>query len=383
MMIQFGLPLLLLLLIAVPLLAATLAWGIWRQRLGAARFAGSGLALLRSGRISALRRGIKAALVLTVAALLVLSIARPQMGKHHVLLPREGSDVVIALDVSRSMSVNDVTPSRLTHAEQAADALIEHLGGDRIGVVVFAGSASLRFPLTTDFQSAEQVINGIAIKDSGVQGGTDLATALNTARTALTGDKTTGKVIVLISDGEDLSGNDLAATQDAAKAGVTVNTIGVGTASGGPVFAVSGETNAASPVVDPSTGKQVISHRDDGHLRQLAAAGHGSAYNGNTTDFAFDLSTAIDSLQKTRFESGDTTIPIERFQIPLALALALLVLDSLIAESRRRPASSRQPETTSRQLSAISYQPPAASASVSSPMPSSNGPTAGKTRGLE
>jgi len=360
-MIQFGLPLLLLLLLAVPVLAAVLGWGIWRQRVAAARFAGGGLTLLRSGRASPWRRGFKASLLLFVAALLAVSIARPQRGSQHVLLPREGSDVIIALDVSRSMGVSDVAPSRLDRAKQAANSLIDHLGGDRVGVVVFAGSASLRFPLTTDFQSAQQVINGIAIRDSGVAAGTDLDAALRTARDALTGDKTTGKVIVLISDGEDLSGSELAANQDAAKAGTTIDTIGVGTAAGGPVFAVDAQTKAATPVIDPSTGTQAISHRDDSHLRQLAAAGHGTAYDGNTTDFAFDLSTSIDSLQKTRFETGEATIPTERFQIPLAIALALLVIESLIAESRRA--------STSRQPSAVKRQPSAAVLPASSPSP--------------
>ena len=361
-MIHFGLTPLLLLLLTAPLLAFVLGWGIRRQHLAAARFAGGGLALLRSGHSSRLRRGLKATLLLLVVVLLAVSIARPQIGSHHVLLPREGSDVVIALDVSRSMGVTDVAPSRFDRAKQAANALIDQLGGDRVGVVVFAGSASLRFPLTTDFQSAQAVIGGIAIKDSGVAAGTDLAVALTTARAAFTGDKTTGKVIVLVSDGEDLSGNDLAAAHNVAGAGIIVDTIGVGTAKGGPVFAVNAETNAATPVIDPDTGAQAVSHRNDSNLRQLAAAGHGTSYDGNTTDFAFDLSTSIDRLQKTRFESGAATIPIERFQIPLAIALALLVLESLIAESRQQRAISRQPLD-------VSYQP----STASTPAPSRSG----------
>jgi Ca-activated chloride channel family protein len=336
MNIQFGQPLLLLLIVTVPLLAATLVWGIWCQRRSAARFAGVGLGLLQRGGASQSYRLVRITLLVVVSALLVVAIARPEVGSHQVLLPREGSDVVIALDVSGSMGVNDVSPSRLEKAKQAAVALIDHLGGDRVGVVVFAGSASLRFPLTTDFQSAEQIINGIAIKDSGVAAGTDLGAALNTARDALTGDKTNGRVIVLITDGEDLSGSGLAAAQATAKSGVTIDTVGVGTASGGPVFAVNPETNAATPIIDPTTGKQAISHRDDAHLHQLASAGHGTAYDGNTTDFAFNLSTAIDSLQKTQFASGNATIPIERFQIPLGFALALLVLESLFADGRER-----------------------------------------------
>lgn len=344
-MIRFGLPALLGALLAVPALAAILVWGLRRRAAAERRFAGSGLVLLRSGSIAPGRRRFKAALVLLVAALLAFALARPQIGQTSVVLPREGSDVVIALDVSNSMAAGDVKPTRLDRAKGAAGALIDHLGGDRVGLVVFAGSANARFPLTTDGTAARQVVEGVAIKDTGLKAGTDIAGAIATARGILTGDKTRGKVIVLISDGEDLSGNDLAAVKDAAGAGLIVHTIGVGTAQGGQVFAVdtrTGRGNQARPVIDPATGQTAVSYRDDGNLRSLAAAGNGTAYDGNTTDFAFDLSGSIDRLAKTRFASGATTTPIERFQIPLALALALLLADTLLAETvARRQARSR------------------------------------------
>ena len=338
-MIHFWLPVLLVLVLSVSAsggMAAIIWWGFRQRRRAAVRFAGGEPALLRSGSNLSAAGAIwrlKAALLAGVAALLVISIARPQLGERHTILPRQGSDVVVALDVSRSMGVSDVTPSRLDAAKRAATALLDHLSGDRGALVVFAGSASVRFPLTTDLAAADQVINGVTIKDSGVQAGTGIASALVAAHDVFTGDKTRGKVIVLISDGEDLSGNDLAAAGDAANAGVILETVGVGTTGGGPVF--TSDPGRPQPVIDPSTGRQAISHRDDGHLQQLAAAGHGTAYDGNSTDFAFDLSGAIDRLQKTQFESGEVTIPLERFQIPLAIALALLILDSLIPESSR------------------------------------------------
>ena len=340
-MIGFGLAGFLLLLIVVPLLAALLLWGARQRRLAALRFAGNGLTRLTSGPDGSIKRRLKAVLLLTVVALFVLAIARPQLGAQHVVLPREGSDVVLALDVSRSMGVADVKPSRLDAAKQAATALLDHLGGDRVGLVVFAGSADLRFPLTTDFTAARTVVNAVTIKDSGVQAGTGIAEALTTSSNVFTGDQTRGKVIVLISDGEDLSGGDLNAATIAASKGIVINTIGVGTAQGGTVPAITAFAASTQKIIDPATGAPAISHRDDSHLRQLAAAGHGNAYEGNNADFAFDLSTQIDRLEKTRFQSGETDIPIERFQIPLALALALLVLDSLISEAALIPRRQR------------------------------------------
>ncbi len=332
-MIGFGAPALLVGALSVPLIVLALSWGLRRRRLAETRYAAGGLAVVRSGQVSPLWRGVKRALLLSAVALAVLSLARPQLGQTGLVLPREGSDVIIAIDVSRSMEVSDVKPARLDAAKQAAKSLVAHLGGDRVGLVAFAGSATLRFPLTTDDSAARQVIDGLAIGDSGVRPGTDIAEAVATGRGAFTGDKTRSKVIVLISDGEQLSGEDLAAAKAAADVGITLHTIGVGTSQGGEVAGPNPRTGQFERVIDPATGATAISRRDDANLRQLASAGQGRAYDGNGTDFAFDLSTAIDSLVKTQFNAGATTTAVERFQIPLALALALLIAESLVLES--------------------------------------------------
>jgi len=279
--------------------------------------------------------------------MLALASALPELGHQKLALPRKGSDVVIAMDVSRSMAVQDVQPNRLDEAKKAADALIDHLNGDRVALVVFAGSAVDRFPLTTDPDAAKQVVDSLSILDSGVKGGTDLAAAFDTGNTVLKGDASYGRVIVVVSDGEDLAGNDIRSAAQAAGAGITIETVGVGTAQGGPVFATNPATQKTTPVIDPDTGQTAISHRDDGNLHQLASAGRGSAYDGNTTAFAFDLSGAVDQLQPTRFDSGLATIPFEYFQLPLALALVLLVTDSVLLEGRRIRAAKTDPSSAS------------------------------------
>ncbi len=355
-MISFGLPALLALLVALPLLAAVFAWGARQRRVAARRFAGAGLALVRSGDVDA-GQGLHLALLLIGAGLLVFAVARPQHGQQKLVLPRQGSDVVLAIDVSRSMAVQDVSPSRLHQAKQAVTAVINHLQGDRVGLVVFAGSAVLRFPLTTDQQAAQQVINSLAVLDGGVKGGTDIASAITTAESTLGGTQTQGKVIVLISDGEDLAGNDLKAAERAASQGIILDTVGVGTSAGGPVSYTNGINGRTTPVIDPSTGRQAISRRDDANLQQLASAGHGTAYDGNSTAFAFGLSNSVDRLQPTTFSGGLATIPHEYFQVPLALALLILTADLLLlgrgairrrtrsAETNREPAEAPSERT--------------------------------------
>lgn len=366
-MLSFGLPLLLLLLLLVPALAVCTVWAVRQRRLATARFAGSRSSLAGGSSVRGRRRALKAGLFIAGVGLVVLGAARPQHGAHQIVVPRTGSDVVLAIDVSRSMNVQDVSPSRLDRAKQAADALMNHLNGDRVGLVVFAGSAVVRFPLTTDTVAAQQVVDSLAILDSGVKSGTDLDSALAASQGVFSGSATQGKVVVIISDGEDLAGQDFQAAQSAASSGLTIETIGVGTVAGGPVFAVNNVSGATTPVVDPDTGQTAISHRDDGNLLQLAVAGHGTAYDGNSTDFAFALSNSIDRLQPTTFQSGLTSIPVEYFQLPLILALLLLFTDMLLPENLRpRSASARVTPPAAAPAAAVddSSAPPAAAAAA-------------------
>jgi Ca-activated chloride channel homolog len=335
-MFGFGIPAFLIFLLVVPAVIAVFAWGLRRKRLALAQLAGGSFARLVRGETGGSHRRIKLALLAIGIAFLALSAALPQAGSQHIILPQAGSDAVIVMDVSLSMGVSDVSPSRLDKAKQAAGALVDHLAGDRVGMVVFAGSAVVRSPLTTDLQSARQVIDSVSIQDSGVKGGTDLAAGLRAANDMVKSDPTRSKVLVVVTDGEDLAGNDLSAASEIAAGGVLIETVGVGTVAGGQVVAVNPVSGARTPVIDPDTGTPAISHRDDGNLRQLASAGRGTAYDGNTTDFAFDLSNAIDQLAPTRFSSSDAIVPYEIFQIPLAIALGLLLLDTLLLENRRR-----------------------------------------------
>jgi Ca-activated chloride channel family protein len=344
--VGFGIPSFLLLVLIVPLLAVLQVWAARRRRQTLRTYAGSGLSLLRSGADSPGRGRLKTGLRLGGVLLVTVAVSLPELGHQKLVLPRAGSDVVIAMDVSRSMNVGDVRPTRLDQAKRAADSLIDHLNGDRVALVVFAGSAVDRFPLTTDPDAAKQVVDSLAILDGGVRGGTDLASAFDTASTILKADASYGRVIVVVSDGEDLAGSDLQAADRAASSGITVETVGVGTAAGGPVFATNPVSGKTTPVIDPDTGEQAISHRDDTHLRQLAGAGKGAAFDGNTTAFAFDLSGAIDRLQPTRFDSGQATIPYEYFQLPLALGLILLVFDTLLVDGRRPPGLRQDREAT-------------------------------------
>ena len=323
-------PILLLLVGLIPVLAALVWLARWR---GAAT---RRLVHSARGRVSRPRRFVKATLVLTALALIVLAAARPQRGSKRLLLPREGTDVIIALDVSISMLATDVQPNRFEHSKVMLSGLLDRLQGDRVGLVVFAGTAGMRFPLSTDINAARELIRSTAIKEGGLAAGTGIGDAIRVAATSFPPeDETRSKVVLVITDGEDTTGSPQDAVRTARDRGVIVHTIGVGTGGGGAIV-IPRPTGTPVQQIDRATGQPATSRRDDEVLRQIASAGRGRYFDGNEPDTAAQAADAIGRLARTRFESQEGTLPIERFQWFAAAALVLLVLDLLLPDTLRR-----------------------------------------------
>lgn len=327
----FGAPIFLLLLFGlVPVLIAMLALARWRR--AAARRLVSGA----SGRVSRVRRLLKAGLVLAGLALIAVAAARPQRGSRHVLLPREGTDVMIVLDVSVSMLATDVEPNRLARAKAILNSLLDRLQGDRVGLVVFAGTAGLRFPVSTDIAAARELIHSTTIKEGGLAAGTGIGDAIRVAATSFPpSDQARSKVMLIISDGEDLAGSPQDAVRTALDRGVLVYTMAIGTEQGGTIV-VPRPTGTPEQRVDRTTGQPATSRRDETVLRQVANAGRGRYFDGNDGDPAAAVAEEIGRLARTRFESQEGTLPLERFQWFAAAALLLLVVDLLLPDTLRR-----------------------------------------------
>jgi Ca-activated chloride channel family protein len=330
---SFGAPLLLLLLPALVPVVVALVWlARWRRVAVRRLVSGAG------GGGSARRRTVKAVLVLAGLALIAVAAARPQRGERRVLLPRDGTDVIIALDVSVSMLATDVAPNRFERAKEVLSALLDRLQGDRVGLVVFAGTAMRRFPLSTDITAARELIRSTAIKEGGLGAGTGIGDAVRVAATSFPADdQTRSKVIVLVSDGEDLAGAPQDAVRTARDRGVIIYTLGVGTEEGGAIV-IPRPTGTPERRVDPATGGPAISRRDESVLRSLASAGRGRYIDANEGDPAAAIAEEIGRLARTRFESREGSVPIERFQWLVVAALLLLAGEFLIAETPRRRA---------------------------------------------
>ena len=165
---------------------------------------------------------------------MILASVGPQIGSKLIEMKREGVDLIIVMDVSTSMDAVDVKPSRLEKAKYELSRLINSLKGDRIGLIVFAGTAHLHLPLTTDYAAARLFLQTINTDLISVQG-TDLSAALKLAINQVTDDSEQYKVIVLVSDGEDHLGNITDLTLEAKDMDIMVHTLGIGTPSGGPI----------------------------------------------------------------------------------------------------------------------------------------------------
>lgn len=313
---------------------------VWSQRQRHARLRAA-LATPLLARLTASldprRRLAKHVLLVLGVALLALALARPQIGQETVKLERSGVDVLIALDVSRSMLAADVEgTNRLAAARAAVQHLLAKLGGDRVGLAVFAGEAFLAAPLTRDHTAVERAL--LAASPTMVsEPGSDFAKAIARAREGFERGSEGPRVLLLISDGEQLQGDAPAAARAAAAAGVKVHCAGVGSASGARLPAAGG-------FVKNAFGREVVSRVDERMLQQVATAGGGYYVPLNGRDSRalpawFDRTAA--GLPRTT-ETKELGDPHERYQWPLAAALLLLAGEWLLSE-RRRPRPEARP----------------------------------------
>ncbi len=180
---------------------------------------------------SRLRRWLRVAVISFAVAMGFVALARPQKGMRWQTLDRKGTDVLLVVDTSKSMDADDVRPTRLERTKLAARDLVERFPGDRIGLVAFAGDAFVESPLTLDHDALLETLGAF---DTSIiaRGGTDIGHAIDVGSAALKADAGNQKVMVLLTDGEDLESNGLDAAKRASDAGITIETVGVGTPGG-------------------------------------------------------------------------------------------------------------------------------------------------------
>ena len=258
-----------------------------------------------------------------------VGLARPQMGAKLKEHETKGAEIMICLDVSNSMLAEDYSPCRLDRAKLAISRVVDKLQGDRIGLIIFAGTSFVQLPITTDYISAKMFLNSIDTGSVPVQG-TAIGDAILTAAKSFSAQSEKSRAIIVITDGENHEDDAVDAARQAAELGIKVYTIGVGSQHGQPI-PVNGE------LLKDNEGNIVVSRLDEGTLKQIAAAGNGAYVHAGTEEFG--LAPIIDDIKKMEAEKYNSVIFEdfdEQYMYFFGAALLFLVLEMLVGERRHK-----------------------------------------------
>jgi Ca-activated chloride channel family protein len=266
--------------------------------------------------------------ILTIAiALIIIGIANPQVGGKQEKIKRSGIDVAIAFDISKSMNAQDLKPSRMERAKQFCSKLMDKLSSDRISFIVFAGNAYTQMPLTVDHSAAKMFLNTINTDLAPTQG-TAIGDAINTAKESFNKQTKTSKVILILTDGEDHEGNVYESAESAAKEGISIYTIGIGTPEGGPIPINS--NNGMQGFVKDNQGETVVTRLNQEELTKIASSGGGKFFRlGQNNDILDYLTNDLSKLKKGEAETKLYTDYDDLFQYFLFPGLLLLLVDLL------------------------------------------------------
>jgi Ca-activated chloride channel family protein len=296
-----------------------------------------------AGTVDRFRRALRFALQLLALALVVVALARPRWGYTFQDVKRKGIDLLIAVDTSRSMLSNDVSPNRLERVKLAAQDLIDELQGDRAGLIAFAGRAFVQAPLTIDYDAVVEAINDLDTKTIP-EGGTNISEAIGLAERTYGKSAVGNRALVIFTDGEELTGDAAKKAKAAADAGVRIFTIGVGTPEGS-LIPLSGSGNEGSGFVKDAKGQVVKSKLDEKRLREIAEA-TGGLYlhleNGPRTMQQL-FRDGVGKLQAAEIDARLSQQPIERYEWPLSAAILALSMSILLRERKRVRATAPRP----------------------------------------
>jgi Ca-activated chloride channel family protein len=301
---------------------------------------GQKLAPFLTSSVSRAKRNLKLGLRLLAFGCFVVALARPQLGKSLQEVKVQGVELMIAFDVSNSMLAEDVKPSRMQHAKTEMMKLLDALGGDKVGLIAFAGSAVTMSPLTTDKGSLKMFIDSLSTESVETQG-TSFTKALLEAsgafeRGGVESDDThkTTRVILIVSDGEDQEKGALDLAKKLSGEGTRIFTLAIGTEKGAPI-PVRDERGYLKSYKRDRSGKEVLTEVHGDFLRELATVGQGAFHHATFGGpEAQMIKTDLEKLQQSEFASSLATSYDERFQIPLFLGFLILVIEMVMGERK-------------------------------------------------
>ena len=287
-------------------------------------------------RLSPDQSRFKAMLKLVVLAMAVvcfcIALVNPKVGTKLETVKREGVDIVFAIDVSKSMLAEDVAPSRLEKAQQLTAQIINNLVSDRVGIIAYAGKAVPQLPITTDYAAAKMFLQNMNTDMLSSQG-TAIDEAIQLSRTYFNDAEQTNRVLVIISDGEDHKDLNLDVAKAAAKEGIKIFTIGVGSEKGGPIPLK--RNGVVMRYKKNQKGETVITKLNPNTLTAIAEEANGLFIQGqNTKQVTEKIAEILNKLEKKEFEAKEFSEFKDQFQWFLGLGLFFLILDVLFLERK-------------------------------------------------
>ena len=287
-------------------------------------------------RLSPDQSRFKAVLKLVVLAMAVvcfcIALVNPKVGTKLETVTREGVDIVFAIDVSKSMLAEDVAPNRLEKAQQLTAQIINNLVSDRVGIIAYAGKAVPQLPITTDYAAAKMFLQNMNTDMLSSQG-TAIDEAIQLSRTYFNDAEQTNRVLVIISDGEDHKDLNLDVAKAAAKEGIKIFSIGVGSEKGGPIPLK--RNGVVMRYKKNQKGETVITKLNPNTLTAIAEEADGLFIQGqNTKQVTEKIAEILNKLEKKEFEAKEFSEFKDQFQWFLGLGLFFLILDVLFLERK-------------------------------------------------
>jgi Ca-activated chloride channel family protein len=321
-------------LASIPIIFTMFLLVFWWKKRKQKQFADSALIQKLSPQISTFKSFLKIGVIGVALAFLVIALVNPKMGTKLETVKRQGVDIVFALDVSKSMLAEDIAPSRLDKAKQIITRIIDNLGSDRIGIIIYAGNSYPLLPITTDHAAAKMFLQNADPEMVSSQG-TAINEAINRGITYFDMKERTNRFLFIVSDGEDHEENVTYAAEEATKAGIKIFTIGIGTEKGGPI-PIKENGNVISYKKDMN-GEVVITQLKPAVLNEIAIEGNGTYIDGNRTQET--IKTIEDLLlkaEKNEFESKQFSDYKDQFQWFIAAGLLFLLIDVFLLEKKTK-----------------------------------------------